>query len=196
MTDWTPAEGMLQIPFGPMGGGTVLIENVPPGDYYVKFSVWLEDCRAGSGEYHPCNDPYIPEYYNNSLTKGGATKIHVSASETTRPQSGVDRNGLLHLPDDLPECISRRIWRTTAARLPCSSRGKRAKPTGSASTNIIDWPNGGRYYFNYWKHGGPRIQNYTVPAGTKKDTLGGQVRLQDAADRSFGPRPSLGRRLA
>jgi hypothetical protein len=169
-TDWSPIDGILQTPFGPMGGGTVLIENVPPGDYYVKFSVWLEDCRAGSSEYHPCNDPYIPEYYNNSLTKGGATMIHVAASETTVLNPVWLETGyficLTTSPNAFP--VEMDGLRRTAPMFLAWRAGETRR---IGADEFIDWPNGGRYFFSYWKDGGPRIQDYTVPAGTKKDTL-------------------------
>jgi hypothetical protein len=165
-TDWNsvPAHEM-----GPTGGGTLVIEDLPPGDYYAELSVYLEDCGSHGG-YEPCRDPFIREYYDNSLTKGGAIKIHVTASDTT---------------------VLNPVW-IDAAYYICVTTSPNAFPvhvdeeTRTAPVFLtwiagethqigvdeyVDWPNGGRYYFDYWKHGGPRIQNYTIPAGTKKDTL-------------------------
>jgi hypothetical protein len=167
-TTWNPVAPFG--PMGPMGGGPLLIENVPAGDYYIKVSVWLDECRAGTSEYRPCNDPYIPEYYDNSLTQGGAVKIHVSASMTTVLNP-------VWIETDFYICVTtnpnaHNVYVDGIRRMAPAYLAWRAGETHTIGADArIDVQDGARYDFREWKHGGPREQSFKIPAGTKKDTL-------------------------
>jgi hypothetical protein len=145
-----------------------LIPDVPPGDYYARFDVWEDDCRNGNPLY--CYFPYIPQYYDNSLTREGAVKIHVSESETTVLNPvWIDTDYFICVTTS-PKAFSVQVdERTNSAPLYLKWKAGETHQIGVAE--YVEEPGVGRYYFDYWKHGGPRIQNYTVPAGTKKDTL-------------------------
>jgi hypothetical protein len=161
-TDWNPLP--IAGPFSPLDG----IEDVPPGDYYARFNVFWEDCFSES--YPFCGFSYIPEYYDNSLTQGGAVKIHVTASETTVLNPVWIETDYFICVTTSPKAFPVQVdsWPHYA---PVYLVWEAGETRQIGVDEYVDWPGGGRYYFDYWKHGGPRIQNYTVPAGTKKDTL-------------------------
>jgi hypothetical protein len=158
--------------YGPFMSQPARFPNLGQGDYYLWTGMFVDASRCGSTEFYPFNDPYVSAYHNGSPDQAGATKIHVASPGTTR-LGPVRINaayfiGVTTSPEaftfsaDHPSCVF------TA---PQHFAWKAGETHSLAADDTVTWPDGGIWLFDHWSQGGPRIQNYTVPAGTKKDTL-------------------------
>lgn len=151
-------------------GVPFVIPNLQTGDYKLAAGVWFEDCFCSVGSVmKPCNDPYIPECYDNKPDTAHADWIHVNAPETvtivvdiesafyrlirTSPASFTLNMDQCHRPS--PQYYAWREGETHALSVPAEGPG----------------PLSGTYFFDHWSQGGGREQNYTVPYGKPKDTL-------------------------
>lgn len=149
-------------------------ENIPPGTYYVQGYArgieWLPPMCTPP----PTNEPWRPGYYPGVLHSTDATPIVVGEGQTvenidfslpftTYILMGTNPPGFSVLVDGVSYSTPKYFEWTEGD---VHTIGVEA---------YYDNPDGTRCYFREWRHGGPRIQNYTVsPAtgfGSVPDTL-------------------------
>lgn len=151
-------------------GVPFVIPNLQTGDYKLAANVWFDECLCGAGSpVWPCNDPYIPECYDNKPDTAHADWIRVNAPETVTIVVDIEsafyrliRTSPASFTLDMDHChrLSPQYyaWRegeTHPMSVPAEGQG----------------PLNGTYFFDHWSHGGGREQAYTVPYGKPKDTL-------------------------
>lgn len=164
---WKPVKS-----WGPFMSAPCRFTDLAPGDYYLWTGMFVDESRCGNAEFYPFNDPYVSSYHKGSPDQAGAEKIHVASPGTTRVGPvRIDAAYFICVttsPEaftfsaDHPSCVF------TA---PQHFAWKAGETHSITADDTVTWPGGGIYLLDHWSQGGPRMQNYTIPAGTVKDTL-------------------------
>lgn len=164
---WNPVKS-----WGPFMSPPCRFTDLATGDYFLWTGMFVDESRCGNAEFYPFNDPYISSYYNGSPDQAGAVKIRVVSPGVTRLDSvRIDAAYYICVttsPEaftfsaDHPSCVF------TA---PQHFAWKAGETHSLVAVDTVRRPDGGIWLFDHWSQGGPRIQEYTIPAGTVKDTL-------------------------
>ncbi len=141
------------------------------GNYYVFANVWL--VPFFQWEYPLfTGDPWRPEYHNNSPSQSGASSVAVTASATTQITMNLEWTTYIVVTTN-PMAFQFKVDGGTHSA-PKRFSWRQGESHLLEPSEFIDLTDGGRCYFKEWRHGGSRVQNYSVPSpvfGQVKDTL-------------------------
>ena len=135
----------------------VILRDVAVGQYYV--SAWA----ATNPNY--LSHPWLFEYYNNSPDQGGASTIQVNASDTTRITMELDQTTYITIATN-PNKGFQFTVDGKAYTAPKTFEWRKSDAHTIGVNEYYDLPseNNIRCYFREWRHGGSRVQSYTVPS--------------------------------
>jgi hypothetical protein len=132
---------------------TLLLKDISPGNYYVK----------GDASLSIPLPFWYPEYYDNSPNQSGATLVHVNASDTTRITITLDWPTVMVIVTN-PKPFQISVDGSKYAT-PRTFGWRQSEIHSLGADEYVDIPGDPiRYVFREWRHGGSRVQNYTVPA--------------------------------
>lgn len=134
--------------------------DVPAGTYYVTANASISSYYGPSAFSHA----WLTEYYNNSPNRGGATLVTVNASDTTRIVLDLDWTSFVTIATNPPGL--KFIVDGNPLTSPRTFEWRKSDTHTIGANEYEDLPNENdiRCYFREWRHGGERIQSYTVPA--------------------------------
>lgn len=138
-------------------------ENLTPGTYYV----WAQAWGRFSQHYGPTylwNRPWRPSYYPGVLRSANATPIVVEEDQTVDVAFSLLYTSYILIGTNPPG------YSVIADNVAYSSPKYFEWTEGDVHTIGVEEyyvnSDSTRSYFREWRHGGPRIQNYTVPPAT------------------------------
>ena len=136
--------------------------DIPVGTYYVGAGASISGTGFPGGLPH---DAWLFEYYNDSPDQGGASSVQVNASDTTRITMELDQTTYITIATNPNKEFQFAVDGSnyTAPK----QFGWRKSDVHTIGVNeYYDLPseNNIRCYFREWRHGGSRVQSYTVPS--------------------------------
>ncbi len=132
--------------------------DVPVGTYYVGAGASI----SGTGGLP--HDPWLFEYYNNSPDQGGASTVQVNASDTTRITMELDQTTYITIATNPDKGLQFTVDGSNYSA-PRQFGWRKSDVHTIGVNEYYDLPsdNDIRCYFREWRHGGSRVQSYTVP---------------------------------
>ncbi len=147
-------------------------ENLSPGTYYVWARAWGRWWQL-YGPAYLWNKPWRPAYYPGVLRSANATAISVGEGQTVNVSFSLPYTTYILMGTNPPgySVIVDGVSYSTPQYLEWTEGDVHTIGVEEYYVN----PDSTRSYFREWRHGGPRIQDYTVPHasqfGDVPDTL-------------------------